>query len=333
MITDRFQRERLAYLPTPLELAPRFSEALGGPRIWLKRDDCTGLAGGGNKTRKLEYLVADARAQGADTLVTFGAIQSNHARQSAAAAAKAGLRCVLILTRRVTWRSPSYESGGNLLLDHVLGADVRIASDAAEAQSMLDALRRDAGARDETLYVIPAGGSSAVGALGYARCAEELDRNFRANDLEPAAVVHATSSTGTQAGLLAGFSAIGSSQRVIGVNVYDADPAHIERGVLELANATCALLEASPVSASAVHIAHDYLGEDYGIPTPATRAAIELLARREGIVLDPVYSGKAMAGLVDLVAKGTFTSDDDVVFVHTGGLTSLSVYDNAFGPA
>lgn len=331
MITDLFHRERLAHLPTRLELVARFSEALGGPRIWLKRDDCTGLAGGGNKTRKLEYLVAAARAEGADTLVTFGALQSNHARQTAAAAARAGLGCILILTRRVKWQSASYESGGNLLLDHVLGADVRIANDAAESLSILETLHTQAKENETSLYVIPTGGSSPIGALGYARCAEELERDLRTHDLSTAAVIHATSSTGTQAGLLAGFSATGSNQKVIGINVYDSDGARIEGAVLELANDTCALLDAPPVSAACVNVLHDYLGEDYGIPTAETRAAIELLARTEGILLDPVYSGKAMAGLIDLVKKGAFESDADVVFIHTGGIAALSVYDNAFG--
>ncbi len=331
MITDLIHRERLAHLPTPLEFLQRFSAHLGGPRIWMKRDDCTGLAAGGNKTRKLEYLIAAARAEEADTLVTFGALQSNHARQTAAAAAKAGFSCVLILTRRVHWQSPSYETGGNLLLDRVLGADVRIANDLAESQAILRRLQREAREDDRHLYVIPTGGSSPAGALGYARCAEELDHDFRVNDLSVAAVMHATSSTGTQAGLLAGFSATGSNHKVIGINVSEADGAHLENSVRELANDTGTLLDAPPIGADAVHILHEYMGEDYGIPTAEGRAAIELLARTEGILLDPVYSGKAMSGLIDRVRRGTFDADSDVVFIHTGGSPTLSVYDNAFG--
>ncbi len=331
MITDLIHRERLAHLPTPLEFLQRFSAHLGGPRIWMKRDDCTGLAGGGNKTRKLEYLVAAARAEGADTLVTFGALQSNHARQTAAAAAKAGFSCVLILMRRVRWQSTTYESGGNLLLDRVLGADVRIANDPAESREILRALQREAQENGRQLYVIPTGGSSPVGALGYARCAEELDHDFRVNDLNVAAVMHATSSTGTQAGLLAGFSATGSNHKVIGINVSEADGAALEDSICALSNETGALLDAPPVGAASVHVLHEYMGEDYGIPTVEGRAAIELLARTEGILLDPVYSGKGMSGLIDRVRQGTFDADSDVVFIHTGGGPTLSVYDNAFG--
>lgn len=330
MSFEDLPRVTLAHLPTPLEAAARFSERLGQARVWLKRDDCTGLATGGNKTRKLEYLIADAEAGGADTVVTFGALQSNHARQTAAACARRGLRCELILTDSVARNEPGYANSANLLLDELLGARVhRVSPSAANAtfEAVTHALERD-GRRS---YVIPTGGSDAIGALGYARCALEIAEQCHARGIFPGAVVHATSTGGTQAGLLAGFAMAGLATRVVGINVYTADRARQAPLIHALARET--LARAAPgaqLAEDAVEVVHGHLGEGYGLPTEAMVHAVGLLARTEGVLLDPVYSGKAMAGLIDMIRGGVL--GDDVVFVHTGGTITLPVYREAFPP-
>jgi L-cysteate sulfo-lyase len=335
-------RFALGYLPTPLVPLDRLTRALlpAGPRVWLKRDDCTGLATGGNKTRKLEYLLADARRARADSVLTFGAVQSNHARQTAAACAVAGLPCHLILTRRVRWDHPDYERSGNVRFDRLLGATVEIVApaDAARAASERLAALRTAGG---TPYVIPTGGSNALGAMGYVRCAFELVQQSHALDFSLTDVVHASSSGGTQAGLVAGFAGLTRTEArpaVHGINVYEQDPARLTATVLELARA--ALREFGPAGArqdpatavDAVDVRVDarYLGQDYGIPTDATLEAIRMLAQSEGVLLDPVYSGKGFGGLVDRLRRGEFADRSDVVFVHTGGTPVIPVYDHAF---
>ncbi|MAT84796.1 MAG: D-cysteine desulfhydrase [Gammaproteobacteria bacterium] len=328
-------RLELGFLPTPLVPLERLSARLGGPRLWLKRDDCTGLATGGNKTRKLEYLLADAIRQQADAIVTFGAVQSNHARQTAAACAAAGMPCHLVLARKVPWPHPHYDTSGNVLLDRLLGADVQVVAPDAFADAraaLLDRLERDG----RLPYVIPVGGSSHVGAMGYARCAMELMEQSRALEFALTDVVHASSSAGTQAGLLAGFAGLvldgdGTAPRVHGINVSEVDPTVLPKDVQRLVGEVIAErgLDAA-VAAEDVRLDDRYLGDGYGLPTEATVAAIRLLAGTEGVLLDPVYSGKAFAALVDRIERGEFAGVDDVVFIHTGGTASLAVYDTAF---
>jgi L-cysteate sulfo-lyase len=329
MSFDDLPRAPLAHLPTPLEPLARFSGRLGDARIWIKRDDCTGLATGGNKTRKLEYLIADAEAAGADTVVTFGALQSNHARQTAAACARRGLGCDLVLTDPVGRTEPGYADGANLLMDDLLGARVHRVPADGTVQATFDAVAGELGRAGRRPYVIPTGGSDAVGTLGYVRCALEIAEQCRARGIFPGTVVHATSTGGTQAGLLAGFAMAGLATRVVGVNVYtgdrDAQAARIDR----LARET--LSRAAPgteLHDDAVEIVHDQLGAGYGVPTDAMVEAVRLLARTEGVLLDPVYSGKGMAAVVDRVRRGALA--DDVVFVHTGGTAALPVYRDAF---
>lgn len=338
---ETLPRFQLGFLPTPLVPLERFSEALGGPRIWIKRDDCTGLATGGNKTRKLEYLIADARARQATTVLTFGAVQSNHARQTAAACARAGIACHLILSRRVQTNHPDYERSGNVLLDRLLGASIEFAApdDTSTAAKVFMAAARD---RGERVYVIPTGGSNAIGARGYARCALELLNQSRDHGFSLTDVVHASSSAGTQAGLLAGFAAFAEQPpRVHGINVYSHTPQALAAQVLALANEMLsgdhpnARETDEPTQPSkpwipphAVLIDSRHLGPDYGIPAPNTRSAIELLARTEGILTDPVYSGKALAALIDRVRYGEFADSRDLVFIHTGGSAVLPVYEN-----
>ena len=331
MINALFQIPRidLGFLPTPLEPLDRLSERLHGPRLWIKRDDCTGLATGGNKTRKLEFLMADARARGADTIITFGAVQSNHARQTAAACAKLGYECHLVLTRRVSWSHPEFETSGNVLLDRVLGAEIHFC-DLANADTMARALVEELTQRGKRCYVIPAGGSNAIGALGYMRCATELVTQSESHRFHPDLIVHATSSGGTQAGLVAGFAAEGFECDVLGINVYDTDHARLERRITRLLDDTLARVDIQPKKPPRIRIDHDFIGEDYGIPTRQTIDAIRLLAREEGILTDPVYSGKAFGGLVALLQRHAMKDIDNIVFVHTGGVASLPIYTSAF---
>jgi L-cysteate sulfo-lyase len=326
----RFPRVRLGHLPTPLEPMTRLSAHLGGPKLWIKRDDCTGLATGGNKTRKLEYLVADALAQGADTLITLGALQSNHARQTAAAAAKLGLKCVLVLEERVTQPTDAYRHNGNLLLDRLLGATVKFvprdSSMTAAAETAADEVRRASGKP----YVIPGGGSNAVGAVGYVGCALEILQQASELGMRVDHVVHATGSSGTQAGLIAGFDGMKSGVRVLGITV-GRPRDNQERNVGRLLDETWAHLGLKGAAPRDNITADDsYFGEAYGIPTKAMKEAVALLAETEGVLLDPVYSGKAMSGLIDLVRQGRFARDDNVVFVHTGGQAGLFAYQPAF---
>ncbi len=327
---DRFPRVRLGHLPTPLEPMARLSAHLGGPTLWIKRDDCTGLATGGNKTRKLEFLVADALAQGADTLITLGALQSNHARQTAAAAAKLGLKCVLVLEERVSQPTDAYRHNGNVLLDRLLGATVkyvpRDSSMTAASEMAADEVRR-AGGRP---YVIPGGGSNAIGALGYVGCALEILQQAAGLGVRIDRAVHATGSSGTQAGLIAGFDGMRSGVRVLGITV-GRPRDNQEKNVARLLDATWAHLGMTGAAAHDNIEANDqYFGAAYGIPTPAMKEAVGLLAETEGVLLDPVYSGKAMSGLIDLVRRRVFGKDENIVFVHTGGQAGLFAYEPAF---
>jgi L-cysteate sulfo-lyase len=334
MNLDDFPRVALAHLPTPLEPMERLGAALGGPRLSVKRDDCTGLALGGNKTRKLEFLMAEALGAGATCVITAGGVQSNHVRQTAAAAAKLGLAAHLVLTRNVPMDAArerdGYDRTGNILLDRLLGAEIRIlpgGSDRAAAMDELAADLRAAGARP---YVIPLGGSNATGALGYAACAGELLAQAEALSGGLDAIVLASSSGGSQAGLIAGLAALGHPARVIGVEV-DGDREGVAAAVREAAAAVAERLglDADEIAAR-VEVVAGYGGPSYGLPTPEMRRAVELAARREGLLLDPVYSGKAMAGLIGLIAEGRFKPSDRVVFLHSGGTPALFAYGSVF---
>lgn len=322
-LTTRFPRVRLANLPTPLEEAPRFAAAIGSARVLIKRDDLTGLAFGGNKVRKLEWLVGDARAHGADCLITIGAGQSNHCRQTAAAAARAGLASYLILT------PPFHGEGqGNLLLDDLLGATIiRVESREPEAvQRAADGLIARLRAEGHQPYLIPVGGSTPVGALGYVLCALELHNQLANLGVTPSHVFVSSGSAGTQSGLLVGARAAGARYRIVGVSPGSKAPGVVSR-VVEVANATAALLDlADRFSTADVLVDDRYTGPAYGTLTAECVEAIRLLARTEGILLDPVYAGKAMAGLIDGVRRGEVPRDATVVFIHTGGTPALFAY-------
>jgi D-cysteine desulfhydrase family pyridoxal phosphate-dependent enzyme len=320
VLTDRLPRIPLGCLPTPLEELPRLTRALGGPRLFIKRDDQTGLATGGNKTRKLEFAVADALDQGADTLITMGGVQSNHTRQTAAAAARCGLQCVVVLRGHApaVWN-------GNLLLDHLLGAQVVFSGDrtreavAAEVESQA----RAAGRRP---YLIPVGASNAVGAAGFVAAMEELDAQAKARALRVDRVVFASSSFGTQAGLCVGAKAVGFGGQLAAIAI-DSRRDELQAGVAAIATATIRRLGWEMAFGPAEVVAYDgYLGAGYAVMGEPEREAISLVARSEGILLDPVYTGRAMAGLIDLIRTGVFGKDETIVFWHTGGAAALFAY-------
>ncbi len=326
----RFPRVRITHAPTPLEPMQRLTQLLGGPNLWIKRDDCTGLATGGNKTRKLEYLMADALAQGADTVITQGATQSNHARQTAAIAARLGLQCHLILEDRTGYRQDDYRNSGNVFLDRLLGAqlsEVAAGTNMDEAMAQLAERLRGDGRKP---YVIPGGGSNAIGALGYVTCALELAEQANNSALSIDMLVTATGSAGTQAGLVAGLEGARAGIPVLGIGVR-APKAAQEDKVFQLAAQTAELLGvAGAVKREAVVANCDYVGAGYGVPTQGMIEAVTLMARSEGILLDPVYSGKAMAGLIDLIRTGHMRKGQNVVFLHTGGAVGLYGYLHAF---
>jgi L-cysteate sulfo-lyase len=329
----KFPRVSLGHMHTPLEFMPRLTAALGGPRLYIKRDDCTGLAGGGNKTRKLEFLMAEALAQGADTVITQGATQSNHARQTVAAAVRLGMKSIILLEDRTGFDDPNYVLGGNVFLDHLMGAPTRTYPAATDMNAAMRAVAEEVKAQGGKPYVIPGGGSNPVGALGYVNCAIEILTQANDMQLRVDHVVHATGSAGTQAGLVAGFAGLNSGIPVLGIGVRAAQPAQ-EANVYKLACETADLLGMSgAVKREHVMANCDYVGDGYGKPTPGMVEAVSMLARTEGLLLDPVYSGKGMAGLIDLVRKGQFSKDENIVFVHTGGSAALFSYMPAFEKA
>ncbi|MGM0561252.1 MAG: D-cysteine desulfhydrase [Pseudomonadota bacterium] len=327
----RFPRVRLGHLPTPLEPMERLSKHLGGPNLWIKRDDCTGLASGGNKTRKLEFLMADALEQGADTVITQGATQSNHARQTAAAAAKLGLACHILLENRTGSDDPSYVHNGNVLLDQLHGASIAKRPAGADMQAEMEKLAEALRGQGRKPYVIPGGGSNPVGALGYVNASLELLNQSVDMGLRVDHLVHATGSAGTQAGLVTGLKALNSQIPVLGIGVR-APKDKQEENVFVLAERTSTHLGLDGVVRREDVVANcDYVGEGYGIPTDSMVEAVKLLAQQEGILLDPVYSGKGFAGLLDLIGKGHFDKNDNVVFLHTGGSVALFGYPDIYG--
>lgn len=329
----RFPRLSLGHFPTPLEALPNLSRYLGGPNIYIKRDDCTGLATGGNKTRKLEFLLADALQQEANVIITQGATQSNHVRQTIAAAAKLGLESQVLLEKRVSDFGDDYQFSGNILLDHLLGGTIAGHLPAGtDMQQAMEHLAETLRAQGKKPYIIPGGGSNPIGALGYVACAEELLYQSSQQRLRIDHIVHATGSTGTQAGLVTGLVASNSNIPVLGISVR-APKDKQEQNVYSLAQRTWELLGVKGEFPREAVIANsDYVGAGYGLPTDGMLEALRLLAQLEGILLDPVYSGKGMAGLIDLVRRGHFSPEDNIVFIHTGGSAGLFGYRQVLEP-
>jgi D-cysteine desulfhydrase len=323
MRIESLPRVALAHLPTPVERLDRLTRKLGGPELFIKRDDQTGLALGGNKVRKLEFLVGQALEQGADTLVTVGGAQSNHCRQTAAAAAKVGLQCELILNGK----KPDLPNG-NLLLDELFGARmhwIERSQRAAKLQKLPEQLR----AQGRKPYVIPVGGSNGIGATGYVVAMLELMEQLRANKLCVDYVVFGTSSGGTQAGMTLGARISGFDGQLIGVSIDKNEPEHLEyeTEVAQIANECGKYIASSErVMKGQITVRYGYKGEGYGVVGELEREAILLMARLEGIVLDPVYAGRAFGSLVDLIRKGVFKRGETVLFWHTGGAPALFAY-------
>ncbi len=323
---SQFARVSLGHFPTPLEHLPRLSEHLGGPQIWVKRDDCTGLATGGNKTRKLEFSMADALEQGADTIVTVGAVQSNHVRQTAAAACKLGLACEVLLEHRVVDPSEPYANSGNVFLDRIFGANLREYPGGTDFDVAIDAVAREIKARGGKPYIIPGGASNTIGALGYVNCSIELLEQAEELDLRIDHLVTATGSAGTQAGLIVGLRALGSDMPLLGIGVNAAQDAQEDK-VYKLACETADFIGKPGIVAREDVIANcNYVGDGYGIPTEGMNEAILMLARLEGLLFDPVYSGKGLAGMIDLIRNSHFDAADNIVFLHTGGSAALFAY-------
>jgi L-cysteate sulfo-lyase len=303
-----------AHLPTPIEALPRLSEALRGPRLMVKRDDQTGLAFGGNKTRKLEFLVAEAREQRAKTLITGGALQSNHCRQTAAAAARFGFECILVLTG-----DKPEQASANLMLDQLFGAQIVYVADGKDRDRVLQETFDRATKEERKPYLVPYGGSNSIGALGYAFAMKELiDQNVGADW-----IVFASSSGGTHAGLLLGQRIFSFNGRILGISV-DEPAEWLKEEVSKLASATSEKVgERIEFTPADVLVNADYCGAGYGVVTKREREAIRLFARYEGILLDPVYTGRAAAGMIHLIRKGFFNKDKTVLFLHTGGQPAL----------
>lgn len=310
----QISRLHFAHLPTPIEELPRLSEALGGPRLLIKRDDQTGLAFGGNKTRKLEFLVAEALDQGARTLISGGALQSNHCRQTAAAAARFGLDCILVLNGEM----PD-EPSANLLLDQLFGAEIVTVADRAYRDQTLQATFDKASSAGRKPYLVPYGGSSPTGALGYAFAVEEfMKQNGQADWM-----VFGTSSGGTHAGLVLGQRVFGYKGKVLGISIDESED-WLKTHVSALASGASEKLGERIEFIPADVLANaDYCGAGYGVLTDAEREAVQLFAKYEGLLLDPVYTGRAAAGMIDLIRTGFFKKEETILFWHTGGQPAL----------
>jgi 1-aminocyclopropane-1-carboxylate deaminase len=334
MHLDKFKRHPLMFGPSPIQPLKRLSGHLGGPQIWAKRDDCnSGLAYGGNKIRKLEYLVPDALAQGCDTLVSIGGVQSNHTRQVAAVAAHLGLKAYLVQEHWVDWPDVAYDRVGNIQLSRILGAHVEL--NPAEFsigireswQRALEAVRKRGGKP----YPIPAGASDhPLGGLGFANFAREVNRQEEELGIFFDHIIVCSVTGSTQAGMIVGFAAHDRPRTVIGIDA-SAKPTETRAQVLKIARNTAEIVELDrEITDDDVILEDAYAGERYGVPTHGTLEAIKLAARLEGMITDPVYEGKSMAGLVDLVQRGAIPKSATVLYVHLGGAPALSAYGALF---
>lgn len=330
---EKLPRASLALLPTPIHPLKNFGASLGGPELWIKRDDLSGFEGGGNKTRKLEFLVGDALSQGADMLVTVGAVQSNHTRQTAAAAARAGLKCALLHCAWTKDAGPNYREVGNVLLSHLMGADLYIEETERpiEDQGPLKAFVARLKGQGHAPYLIPGGASEhRLGSMGYIKCAAELAAQSIESGLEFDYLVHCTGSSSTQAGLLAGFEVLGIPTRVIGVS--DDDEIEIKKiRVRQLANdALQELGLAAQVAERDVEVVSSN-SNAYGVADTQIIRGIRLLARKEGLIADPVYEGRAIRGLLNLADEGRFEKNAKVLLMHLGGSPAVHAYAEQFG--
>jgi D-cysteine desulfhydrase family pyridoxal phosphate-dependent enzyme len=321
-------RIRLAHLPTPLEPLPNLSRRLGGPSIWVKRDDCTGLGLGGNKVRKLEFVLAEAVNAGADMIVTWGSVQSNHARQTAAACAKLGLPVLLLLMDNGTEADRDFYRSGNVLIDRLLGAEIRTFPDGGDAEAYWRSIEGEYRAVGKNPFFIPVGASTPTGCLGYAAAAAEIAQQGLAAEVSFDKVFCASGSAGTHAGLISGFHLIGTRAKVIGLPVARIDQHEMEEVTWSLVGQACELLSCKTRPSRADVVVNPF-PVDFGAYASIeniTLEAVKLVAETEGIVLDPIYTGPAMAGLIHEVRRGALTPDETALFVHTGGVPGAFGY-------
>lgn len=325
---DHIPRESLGFFPTPLIELTKLSKKLNGPSIFMKRDDNTGLALGGNKTRKLEFILADALAQGADTVVTAGAAQSNHCRQTAAAAASLGLECHLVLGGK---EPKNFD--GNLLLDKIFGCHIHwsgLNRKGEDIPQLIDKLR-DEGKKP---YIVPYGGSNELGALAFVEALKELEKQCQSMDSSFTHIIFASSSGGTHAGLMLGNKILQSRYKIMGINIDkgETDQVPFNQYIVSLANNTAKLInEDCTFTDTDLMLNSDYVGEGYGVIGALENEAISLIAQTEGILLDPVYTGRAMGGLIDMIRTGKIKKTDRVLFWHTGGAPALFAYSDGLG--
>ncbi|WP_298974265.1 D-cysteine desulfhydrase family protein [uncultured Psychrobacter sp.] len=322
-MTHNLPKASLGYFPTPLIELTRLSKTLGGPNIYMKRDDNTGLALGGNKTRKLEYIIGDALAKGADTVITAGAIQSNHCRQTAGAAASLGLECHLVLGGE----EPE-QPQGNLLLDKVYGCHIHWTGENRKGED-IPALVAQLKAEGKKPYVIPYGGSNELGAIAFIEAYKELNAQREALKVDFSHIIFASSSGATHAGLMLGNKILQTYSQIIGINIDkgEMDKVPFDEHIVSLANSTAQLIAADyQFTADDLILNSDYVGDGYGVIGELEKEAIALTAQNEGILLDPVYTGRAMGGLIDMIRTGQIKATDNVLFWHTGGAPALFAY-------
>jgi len=324
---DKFERIKLGHFPTPIEYLKNITENLNGPQIYIKRDDCTGLATGGNKTRKLEFLMPDAIKNQADLVVTVGAVQSNHTRQTAAACAILGLKCLIVLEQRLADAPNSYMTSGNVFLDKLFGAEVILCPTEKDVKEYATEIMSERKNQGFNPYYIPVGGSNHIGELGYVECIREIIEYDKDNSFTH--IVLATGSGGTHSGSVVGKTYYKSNIKIVGISVKDKKHDQEEK-VFNLAQTACEYINCEQPKREDVLVFDGYVGGGYGVPTEGMREAVKLMATKEAILLDPVYSGKGFDGLMDLVLKKYFMDTDKLLFIHTGGAASLSAYEWAF---
>ncbi len=324
----RYGRLGLAHLPTPLEPLKRLTQHLGGPRLWVKREDCTGLGFGGNKLRKLDLVLSEATDAGADTIVSGGVVQSNSQRQVAAAAAKLGLECHLVEYHgRLEAPTPDYETSGNALLNRLFGAKLHRSDWTGDRNQAIQVLADQLAAEGRRPYIVPYGVSNALGAIGYATAIVEIAHQSIGLGFTPRTIVHGSGSGGTQAGLVMGASLAMPTTGIVGIDI-DAEPDRVRTDVCRYGHAAAEMLGV-PFPADRVEVIAGHAGPAYGIPHAATIEAMRLAGRLEALVLDPVYSAKGLAGLIALIRDRRWTAADDIVFIHTGGAPALFAYHKA----
>ena len=324
---NKFQRIDLGHFPTRIEYLKNISEELNGPQIFIKRDDCTGLATGGNKTRKLEFILPNVIKNNADLVVTVGAIQSNHARQTAAACAKLGIKCLIVLEQRLAEAPEAYMNSGNIFLNKVFGAEMILCPKERDVKEYAEEIIEERKSMGFNSYFIPVGGSNHLGELGYIECMREIIENPNKDSFTH--IVLATGSGGTHAGLVAGKTLYQSDAKIIGISIKDTKSKQ-ENKVFQLAQNCCEYVGCKTPTREDVVVVDGYVGSGYAIPTDGMRDALSLMATKEAILLDSVYTGKAFDGLIDLVRKNHFNSSDRVLFLHTGGSAALPAFEWAF---